>query len=108
MTTASMPKLTTLATSAFVACYKLSQFTIPATVSIIQPSTFLNCSALISLRIEGSTLKTLSATNAFGGTPLSVSTLTGNFGSIYVPASLYASYIAATNWKTYSARMVSY
>ena len=108
MTTASMPKLTTLATSAFVNCYKLSQFTIPATVSIIYTSTFLNCSALISLRIEGSTLKALSATNAFAGTPLSVSTLTGNFGSIYVPASLYASYIAATNWKTYSARMVSY
>lgn len=108
MTTASMPKLTTLATSAFVNCYKLSQFTIPATVSIIYTSTFLNCSALISLRIEGSTLKALSATNAFAGTPLSVSTLTGNFGSIYVPASLLASYKAATNWKTYSARMVSY
>lgn len=104
----SLPKLTTAAAQAFNGCYKLSQFTIPATVSIIQPSTFLNCSALTSLRIEGSTLKTLSATNAFGGTPLSVSTLTGSFGSIYVPSSLYASYIAATNWKTYSARMVSY
>lgn len=108
MTKASIPLLTTLAAQAFQNCYALSQFTIPATVSIIQPSTFLNCSALTSLRIEGSTLKTLSAANAFGGTPLSVSTLTGNFGSIYVPASLYASYIAATNWKTYSARMVSY
>lgn len=108
MTEISIPNLTTLAAQAFQNCYLLSQFTIPATVSIIQPSTFLNCSALMSLRIEGSTLKTLSAANAFGGTPLSVSTLTGNFGSIYVPASLYASYIAATNWKTYSARMVSY
>jgi hypothetical protein len=49
----------------------------------------------------------LSDRYAFGGTPLSSSSLTGTFGSIYVPASLYNAYKTAANWSFYSARFVS-
>ena len=45
--------------------------------------------------------------NAFYNTPMSKSTYTGSFGSIYVPASLVNSYKTATNWSTYSARITS-
>ena len=47
--------------------------------------------------------------NAFTSTPISnYTTSTGGvYGSIYVPESLYSSYIASTNWVTYSDRFVS-
>lgn len=38
---------------------------------------------------------------------MSVSTLTGSFGSIYVPASLVTRYKAATNWATYADRITA-
>ena len=60
----------------------------------------------MSLYLLGSSLVILSNKNAFSGTPMSLSTYTGSFGSIYVPASLLASYKAATNWTTYSKRFV--
>jgi len=56
-----------------------------------------------------STVTTLGNINAFVDTPISTRTdSTGGVqGSIFVPESLYSSYIAATNWATYSARFVS-
>jgi len=45
-------------------------------------------------------------TTIFSNTPIHLSTYLGYFGSIYVPASLLASYKTATNWATYSNRMV--
>lgn len=46
--------------------------------------------------------------NAFSSTPISgyTSSTGGVYGSIYVPASLLASYKAATNWVNYSDRIV--
>lgn len=93
-------------TGAFYACSSLVTLSFPAATNI-GASAFQNCIALESLNLTGSTVVTLANVNAFTNTPMSMSTLTGNFGSIYVPSSLYASYIAATNWKTYSARFVS-
>lgn len=108
LTNISIPAVTLVSSQAFQGCTGLSQITIPSTLSTIAVSTFSGCSKLMSIRLEGDTIKTLAGTNAFTNTPIALSTLTGTFGSIYVPAALYASYIAATNWKTYSARMVSY
>lgn len=45
-------------------------------------------------------------TGIFANTPIANTTYLGYFGSIYVPASLLASYKTATNWATYSSRMV--
>ena len=38
---------------------------------------------------------------------MSLSTLTGAFGSIYVPASLVTAYKTATNWATYADRITA-
>lgn len=108
LTNISIPAVTLVSSQAFQGCTGLSQITIPSTLPTIAVSTFSGCTNLMSIRLEGDTLKTLAGTNAFTNTPISISTLTGTFGSIYVPSALYASYIAATNWKTYSARFVSY
>ena len=61
----------------------------------------------MSLFIDYSSVAKLSAVNAFANTPMSNSTYTGSFGSIYVPASLVAAYQSATNWATYSARITA-
>lgn len=98
---------TSMHNRAFQNCISLSQFTMPTGITTISASTFSGCSALMSLYLPCSSVVTLAGTNAFTNTPMSLSTFTGTFGSIYVPASLYKSYIAATNWTTYSARIVS-
>jgi hypothetical protein len=44
--------------------------------------------------------------NVFDSTPMTKTSYLGYYGSIYVPSSLLASYKTATNWATYSSRMV--
>ena len=72
-------------------------------------SVFQNCYNLLSLYLLGSSVATLTNANAFYSTPISTYTTStgGVYGSIFVPTSLYDTYIAATNWKTFSARFVS-
>jgi hypothetical protein len=57
----------------------------------------------------GSSVATLGNTNVFSSTPISnYTTSTGGVrGSIYVPSSLYNTYITANNWSAYAARFVS-
>ena len=78
--------------------------------NIISTQAFQSCCNLLSLYIlDGSAPMTLSNINAFASTPISDYTAStgGVYGSIFVPASLYSDYIAATNWVTYSDRIVS-
>lgn len=75
--------------------------------SVVGQYAFYNCTSLTSAAFTKNSVVTLSATNAFMNTPMSVSTYTGNFGSIYVPASLVSSYKTATNWAAYANRIVS-
>ena len=62
----------------------------------------------MKLYLLSTSVVTLSNKNAFTLTPMSNSTYTGNFGSIYVPMSLVSAYKTATNWATYSARIAAY
>ena len=64
---------------------------------------------LQSLYIYASSVPTLvSAYGMFSSSPLWTSTyLSGSYGSIYVPASLYDEYRTATNWTVLSSRFVS-
>lgn len=98
---------TSMHNRAFQNCTSLSQFTLPVGIATISTSTFSGCNALMSLYLPCSSVVTLANVNAFTNTPMSLSTFTSAFGSIYVPASLYESYIAATNWTAYSDRIVS-
>lgn len=70
---------------------------------------FQSCYNLLSLYLLGPNVMSLSNINAFTSTPISnYTTSTGGIqGSIYVPESLYSTYIASTNWVTYAARFVS-
>ena len=104
LTTVSFPNAKSIGASAFASCAALTTASFP-NVTSIGAYAFRYCSALESLYFITSNVPTLGA-SAFLNTPLSVSTLIGHFGSIYVPQSLLASFKAATNWKAYSARMV--
>ena len=125
----SLPSCQSISTDAFAYCASLLQINLPLvsiigdrafnndtklhTVSIgstcnIYGAAFYNCYNLLSLYLTGSSVCTLSNINAFTSTPISTYTTStgGVYGSIYVPASLLASYKTATNWITYSARFV--
>lgn len=93
--------------SAFALCSAISTVIMNAsTTKTISTFAFVGCRSLMSLYLLGSVV-TLAATAAFQSTPLSLSTYTGSFGSIFVPESLYSSYLTRTYWSAYSSRFVS-
>lgn len=100
----SLPVLTFVASNCFTSNWKLTTLTLPKAATI-SAYAFRYCSSLMSLYLTGSTVPTLNA-SAFLNMPFSVS-VNNVYGSIYVPSSLYNSYIAATNWVTYKNRIVS-
>ena len=84
----------------------LSSISFPQLSLLATGYIFAGCTKLTSIYIMASSVCKLSTASAFKYTPITDSTYTGTFGSIYVPSSLLASYKAATNWKTISARIV--
>ena len=91
---------------AFNGCYSLSVVSLQS-ISSLQTGVFRSCYRLISLYLYSTAMVTYGA-NALASTPLSnYSTSAGQWGKIYVPASLYTTYITNTSWKTMSARIVS-
>jgi hypothetical protein len=106
LTTVSFPVATTISDYAFTSCSGLITASFPAATSI-GGSAFNRCYNLKSLYLTGSSLCKLSNSNAFASTPIGgYSTSAGTYGSIYVPASLLASYKASTNWTYFSSRFV--
>lgn len=107
LTTASFPNISYIGTSAFANCYSLTTISFPSATSICSYA-FRNCYRLLSLYLLGSSVPTLSI-GAFYSTPIGdYTTSTGGvYGSVYVPASLYSSYLTETNWSDIAARIVS-
>ena len=102
----SFPAATSIGTYAFSACYALTSVSFPAATNI-DNGAFFRCYNLKSLYLTGSSLCKLSNSIAFSSTPIGgYSTSAGTYGSIYVKASLLASYKAATNWTYFSSRFV--
>lgn len=93
---------------AFGYCYSLTTLSFPSCISICS-SAFHRCYNLLSLYLIGSSVVNLSHSNAFSSTPIAgYTTSTGGvYGSIFVPSSLYSTYIASTNWTYFSSRFVS-
>ena len=130
LTSVSLPSLVTLAQGVFQGCYNLSELSLPnceiiqqqafdgcltiksiyapKLMSITGNSVFRSCKALESLYLLSSSVVDLANTNAFAQTPMSISTLLGYFGSIYVPSSLVSDYKVASRWSTYADRITSY
>ena len=102
----NFPACTSIASQAFRYCSSLTSANFPICANI-GSSAFGGCSKLASLTLGASSVCTLYNSNVFTGTPISVSTYIGNYGSIYVPASLVNAYKSATNWTRYSSRITS-
>ena len=104
----SIPLVTILGEQSFDGCISLTNISAPHCTQI-STNAFSRCYNLLSVYLNVSAVPSLSNINAFNSTPISnYTTSTGGiYGSIFVPTSLYSSFIAATNWATYSSRIVS-
>ena len=106
----------------FCGCNALSNITIPSGVTTLGTYVFYNCTALETFTVEGAltsigtsafykttSLKTVDLTNCTAVPTLGSS----NFAShatdfeIRVPAALYDSFCAASNWSTYASYIVA-
>jgi len=103
LTSAIFPECTYIESNAFNTCYRLTNISFPK-CSYIGSSAFCYCSSLSSLYLLSTSVVSLANSNAFNMSPLSA---TGT-GNIYVPSSLYDTYVSANNWSTISARITSY
>lgn len=103
---AELPNLSVLGQSAFRSCSKLSTLKL-SVCGAIYSNVFYSCQSLTSLYLYSTNVCSLYGAAAFYYTPMSDSSYTGSWGSIYVPSSLVASYKAATNWNIYSDRITS-
>ena len=104
----SFPLVTYISGSVFAFCSKLTTVSFPKATSIYNYA-FMSCSRLISLYLSGSKVVVLSGTSVFYSTPIGgYSATAGRYGSVYVPASLLASYKTATNWASISSRLVGH
>ena len=108
LTTADFPLCTIISPYAFSYCSNLTTADFPL-CSIIQSYAFAYCYCLLSLYLTGSSIVILTYSNAFLSTPIAgYTTSTGGvYGSIFVPSSLYNTYITSTNWVYFSSRFVS-
>lgn len=106
----NLPAVTFISTLAFSYCTSLSVLSFPLLKTISGSSAFFHCHKLLSLYLLGSSVATLSnGRTVFASTPISTYTTStgGVYGSIYVRASLYNSWITTANWSYYSSRFVS-
>ncbi len=105
----SVPQLANIATQAFAYCSELSTISLPS-ASKFSTYAFRNCRKLLSVYLLGSYVASLQGgSTVFFSTPIAGYTAytNGAYGSIYVPASLYSTYIAASGWSYFAARFVS-
>jgi hypothetical protein len=101
LTNVSFPVCKSIESSAFAGCSSLAVVSFPMCTKIANYA-FSGCTALSEFYLTGSSICSLASSYAF-----SKAGITSTAGSIYVPASLYDSYIAATNWTYFSTRFVS-
>lgn len=107
LTEARFPIASRVSASAFFSCTQLKKVVLDE-ANFVGSYAFNNCKALMSVVLLSSAVASLPYTTAFDYTPMSKSTYTGSFGSIYVPASLVDAYKSASNWSAYSARITAY
>ena len=99
LTSINFPVATTIGSYAFYHCLNLTSVNFPA-MTTIGSAAFYDCSKLTSIYLRASAVCNLSNSNAFSKTGI-----WSTKGSIFVPASLVASYKAATNWAYFSNRI---
>lgn len=108
LTTIDLPNVGYISASAFTRCQQLSRVTMDNVKSLYQ-QVFSGCFRLLEVRFDNISSVPRLGMNVFYSTPLlNYTTYTGGVsGSIYVPASLYDSFLAAAGWSSFSSRIVS-
>ena len=114
-------QIASIGSSAFYNCMKLRSITLSLkdtawSNAVIGSNAFYGCSALEAVIIpygisnySGSDYYIeLKSRDAFGGTPISKSTILGRYGSIYIASDCIDFYRSASNWSFYSDRMAVY
>lgn len=102
-----LPKISSIMNGTFYNCTSLSSLSIPLVTSIGSYA-FGGCTALVSVYLLSSSVAYLYNAGAFYNTPISISTITGSYGSIYVLESMVDIYKSATYWSAYSDRITAY
>ena len=98
------PNLKQIATGAFKGCVTLACYS-GKYANYINNEAFFDCSKLSVIAFTSYMALTKSiGTNAFANTPFENSTYLGYYGSIYVPESYLASYLADSYWASYAER----
>lgn len=109
LSTVSFPNAMSIKHSAFYSCNSLTTASFP-NAKYIGESAFYACYNLISLYLNSiSAVPTLWGASTFFNTPIGGRTTStgGVYGSVYVPASLYSSFLTAENWSSIAERIVS-
>ena len=96
LTSVNFPVCTNIGSYAFQSCINLTSVNFPACTNIGEYA-FRSCTSLNTLTLGASSVCTLYNSSVFYSTGIK-----SRSGSIYVPASLVASYKAATNWAYFS------
>ena len=99
LTSVNIPKVTTLNTYVFQYCTSLKKLDLGNLASIGAGAFKDSGLETLIVRRTGTTVTTLSSTNAFDGTPIGNGT-----GFIYVPSDLVDVFAKATNWSTYASQ----
>lgn len=108
----NLPVCNNILGNAFSSCAALSVVRINSEANArklsIADSAFKGCVNLVSLYLMGSNVAYLGGSAAFSSTPIGgYSDVAGRFGSIFVPASLYNSYLTSGFWSRLASRFVS-
>ena len=107
LTSVNLPVCTTVGGYAFQNCSSLTSLSLPV-CSNVSSNVFMGCFNLVSLYLTNVSSVPFLGTNAFYSTPIGgYSASAGQYGSVYVPASLYDSFLTATNWSSIASRIVS-
>lgn len=92
--------ITAIGAHAFRGCTTITSVTLPACTSIATYA-FNGCTSLTDLYLPGSAVCTL------GSYALGSSGIAGTSGKIHVPSDLVNTYKSASNWSTYSSKIVA-
>lgn len=108
LTSANFPAATRIGRSAFLACSALTTVSLPHLKSLGDYA-FRSCRKLLSLYILSVSAIPSVGSSTFYSTPIGGYTTytSGEYGSVFVPSSLYNSFLTAANWSRISARIVS-
>lgn len=102
----SFPTAETIHSCAFWGCGSITTASFP-NLSKISAYAFSQTLLLVSLFLMSESVVKLAKSNAFSNSPVGgYSAIAGQYGSIYVPASLLTTYQSATNWTYFSSRFV--